>query len=1199
MAPVRASGDERRTARPPARCAHATATARASAASRERRAPPPSACGAPSRRARLPPAGTRRPCSRTRGPWETTTVSLPQMQRAHDLGDALSLRSTLAPGAPGSKTACRCRPDRSRQPIVTFRAIAGRAAAGLWRARSVGLEQRRGGAAEDRQPARLADVAGADGRFDRAPSRRSPMRVRRDRLHATSSCSAWAARASRPRCCAPCSASRPAGRASTCSIRPIRRPFAPWPRRPRGRCTSSRASPARPSSRIRSPRTSAISSSVRASAAGRSTSSRSPTKAPSWRRARGPSDSAMSSSIRPTSAAATRRSRSSASCPRRSWARTWRRSSAGRWRCSPRPQPADDAASQSGGRARPGDGRRGASRPRQARRCVLPPALEPFGLWVEQLVAESTGKQGVGVVPIAGERIGADQTMYRNDRLLRARPERERCDDDSTPRRSAGSGAGAPIVTIDVPEPRRSAPNSCAGRSRRPSRRDPRHQSLRRAERPAGEGRDAGRCSTGYKAAGRLPAVPADATSDRRAGDAHADAARAEDRRSCGRPAFSRSSGAGDYVALLAYVGPDAGRRRSGCRAFRIAVRERTGAATMFGYGPRYLHSTGQLHKGGPNNGRVRAWLPRRPREDLPIPGESFSFGTLELAQALGDFAVARRDGPARAARAPAGARRRRVEGRARRPAGGDSHALPRHRAAETGSGIAAAPRRWPTARSAAARSPATSTSGTWAPRGGSTTAACSGSRSASVRRPLAGGARVLGGVLRARESAGRARAQPVPRPERRRAVGVLRLRLLEQLEPRLAAKGRAFLREYAVGRHRSRSAPSKSELRPTALKGRSYDRFSIYSPRALLLPAGAPGASCRRARARPRPRSRAAARARAAVGQPAARRRARRARGARRGVAAAGRSRPGGDRARPAAGHVSRHDLAEPAVHALAAARPAGLGARRSVARHRAARPRAEAGRSRARLARHRPRALRARPVLPPGRRHRHRPRAHHQGRVGAARGRRPASPRARPLAVEHLARAARPLRRGDDGAAAGRAARLARAGRRRAGDRLRQPGERDDARAPLRAGAGAGRAQRLAPRGARLGPRPGGRAGHARTDLRAARRPGPRRRGAAPRARRAQPDSVSRDDRRRVRHARADSPDARPLRRRQRVPRRAPATRTAPTAARRATGTSGRCACSARGSRCGAARSTKRSRGPTRSSRPARRRSTRCRRR
>ena len=59
----------------------------------------------------------------------------------------------------------------------------------------------------------------------------------------------------------------------------------------------------------------------------------------------------------------------------------------------------------------------------------------------------------------------------------------------------------------------------------------------------------------------------------------------------------------------------------------------------MFGYGPRYLHSTGQLHKGGPNTGVFRADHGDARARTLPIPGEAFSFGTLELAQALGDFA--------------------------------------------------------------------------------------------------------------------------------------------------------------------------------------------------------------------------------------------------------------------------------------------------------------------------------------------------------------------------------------------------------------------------------------------------------------------------------------------------------------------------------------------------------------------------------
>jgi hypothetical protein len=93
---------------------------------------------------------------------------------------------------------------------------------------------------------------------------------------------------------------------------------------------------------------------------------------------------------------------------------------------------------------------------------------------------------------------------------------------------------------------------------------------------------------------------------------------------------------AGDYVAILAYLGPDPASAEA-IAQFRLAVRERTHAATMFGYGPRYLHSTGQLHKGGPNTG-VFVLISSRPAADLDVPGQPFSFGTLERAQALGDF---------------------------------------------------------------------------------------------------------------------------------------------------------------------------------------------------------------------------------------------------------------------------------------------------------------------------------------------------------------------------------------------------------------------------------------------------------------------------------------------------------------------------------------------------------------------------------
>ena len=201
-------------------------------------------------------------------------------------------------------------------------------------------------------------------------------------------------------------------------------------------------------------------------------------------------------------------------------------------------------------------------------------------------------------------------------------------------------------------------------------------------------------------------------------------------------------------------------------------------------------------------------------------------------------------------------------------------------------------------------------------------------------------------------------------------------------------------------------------------------------------------------------------------------------------------------------------------------------------------ARARAEASGGRARLARDRTRALRARPVLSTGRRRRHRARAHQQGRLRAARGGRPSPPRPGAFAVEHLACAARSVRRGDGRPSARRAACCRCAGPGRPRHRLRQPGQRDDAAAPVRTGARARRAQRVAARIARFGPWPRDGARDAGADLRPARRSEAGGGGVASRPRRAEPDSVPRDDRRGVRYAGADSSHARRLRHGERLP-------------------------------------------------------------
>jgi hypothetical protein len=99
----------------------------------------------------------------------------------------------------------------------------------------------------------------------------------------------------------------------------------------------------------------------------------------------------------------------------------------------------------------------------------------------------------------------------------------------------------------------------------------------------------------------------------------------------------------GDYLAVLAYAPPEMPTADALDR-IRAAVRDRLRVATTSGIGPRYLHSTGQLHKGGPNTGAYLL-LTVEPRRDLPIPGATESFGTLIRAQALGDLAALRSHG--------------------------------------------------------------------------------------------------------------------------------------------------------------------------------------------------------------------------------------------------------------------------------------------------------------------------------------------------------------------------------------------------------------------------------------------------------------------------------------------------------------------------------------------------------------------------
>jgi glucose-6-phosphate isomerase len=267
---------------------------------------------------------------------------------------------------------------------------------------------------------------------------------------------------------------------------------------------------------------------------------------------------------------------------------------------------------------------------------VLPTALEPFGLWVEQLVAESTGKDGKGIVPIAGEPLLSEPALYGNDRLfVRIRLHGSFAEEMRDTDMRDLKAAGAPLAEIDLPEPsalgaefvRWEVATAVAGALLEINPFD---------EPNVQQAKDATRVLLDkYVSHGRLPGDSGRTPLGQPSLSLSTRARAALD----GRPAeaFLTLLQEGDYFGLLAYLGPDAELARR-LQALRIAVRDRTRVATMFGYGPRYLHSTGQLHKGGANTG-VFLLITATPREDLPIPGQPFSFGTLELAQGLGDFA--------------------------------------------------------------------------------------------------------------------------------------------------------------------------------------------------------------------------------------------------------------------------------------------------------------------------------------------------------------------------------------------------------------------------------------------------------------------------------------------------------------------------------------------------------------------------------
>jgi transaldolase/glucose-6-phosphate isomerase len=272
------------------------------------------------------------------------------------------------------------------------------------------------------------------------------------------------------------------------------------------------------------------------------------------------------------------------------------------------------------------------------------PRLAAFGDWVEQLIAESTGKAGRGIIPVVNEPLG-EADAYGDDRSIATLRLADDPDAEWTDLVVALRERGLPVTEIVLDDPydigaefvRWEVATAAAGIVLEI---DPFDQPN------VQESKDATReLLDAFRTRGALP-QPAPLVSD--AGlSASADPGALGDTpvtvEGAVRQVLSLLQADRDYFAILAYLPPDAD-VASRLEAIRARVRDAFGVATTLGFGPRFLHSTGQLHKGGPESG-VFLQLTGEPAKDLPIPGWDETFGTLIAAQALGDLASLQRRG--------------------------------------------------------------------------------------------------------------------------------------------------------------------------------------------------------------------------------------------------------------------------------------------------------------------------------------------------------------------------------------------------------------------------------------------------------------------------------------------------------------------------------------------------------------------------
>ena len=275
---------------------------------------------------------------------------------------------------------------------------------------------------------------------------------------------------------------------------------------------------------------------------------------------------------------------------------------------------------------------------------ITSPEISDLGAWLEQLLAESTGKVGKGIIPVGREELAAPE-VYGKDRVFAYIHTESGADAAQEAKLAALEKAGHPVVRISMAdiydlgaeffrwEIATAVAGSIIGIN---AFNQPDVEASKIATR---------NLTSEYEKTGSLPAekpVLEDGgiklfTDEKNAADL-AQAA-GEDKSLAGYlKAHLGRIGAGDYFALLGFIQMNAEHEKS-LQAIRHAVRDKKHVATCLGFGPRFLHSTGQAYKGGPNSG-VFLQVTCDDALELPVPEQKYTFGVVKAAQARGDFQV-------------------------------------------------------------------------------------------------------------------------------------------------------------------------------------------------------------------------------------------------------------------------------------------------------------------------------------------------------------------------------------------------------------------------------------------------------------------------------------------------------------------------------------------------------------------------------